>query len=220
MTGSILSAIRSLNIPFWIIAYTFMTVASTTFSFLHFAPDVFRETIGMTVTLSALLSGLLFLCAGLASPLVGVLEDRYGKRSQILIMSCASTAIGIVICSLLIPFPGLGDGAALVGLFFLMFSLCVAPVTLLSCVAILVPSSVMPLALGAYKSTENAGMAVVHVVIGGLRDLSSSYLFSLLFLALVIVSSLQPLFYLWRVSPILELPGDHIKDDGRNMSEA
>lgn len=204
--NNIFVAFSHLRLPFWILAFTFLTVASSTYTFLHFATDVFGQSIGMNTALSALLSGLLMLCAGLTSPFIGAAEDRIGKRPLLLVLSSASITMGLLVCSFVVAYPSAGARTALFALFLIALGLSVAPVTLLSCVAMAVHAPAMPLALGAYKSVENIGMAVVHVLVGAVRDASASYLPALLLLAAIAVSALVPLFSLSRMLPELALP--------------
>lgn len=196
-----------LRAPFWIVTYTFMTVASTTFTFVHFAPDVFDGHVpGIDATRASLLSGLLFLAAGLASPLVGVTEDLVGNRPALLLGASVCSTIGLGICAAVVSFPDvLGARCSLLAMFFLMISLCVAPVTLLSCIAVVVPPSAIPLALGLYKSIENSGLAVVHVVVGRLRDWQKSYISPLIFLSVLAASAIPPLLTLGRLAPELRM---------------
>lgn len=199
-------ATRQLGIPFWLIAYGFMTVASTTFTFTHFAPDVFNSHIvqGVDALRAALLSGTLFLAAGLSSPFIGLAEDRLGGRVALLVTSSTCSSIALALCAATVRWPQvLGAKTVLFVMLLLMISLCVAPVTLLTCIAVVVPDAAIPVALGLYKSLENAGLAIVHLIVGRLRDTMSSYAPALLFLSLLAASAVPAFFVLHRLAPQL-----------------
>eukprot|EP00171_Calliarthron_tuberculosum_P012606 IDg12606t1 len=163
--------VRRLRAPFWIVAFTFMTVASTTFTFVHFAPDVFDGRVsGIDASRASLLSGLLSLRRVLQAPLWGSPRILWVTG-----LRCSSVPAHAP-------------------------RLCVAPVTLLSCIAVAVPPSALPLALGLYKSLENAGLAVVHVIVGRLRDLQKSYTWPLIFLSALAASAIPGLLVLGATS--------------------
>ncbi len=197
-----LRALRQLTPPFWAAAYTFMTVAASTFTFVHFAPDAFNGRVpGISSGQASLLSAVLFFVAGLASPGVGVLADRVGRRPAMLVTASACSTAGLLVCAATVAWPALGAALAVLGVLFLMVSLCVAPVLLLACVAIVVPASTLPLALGAYKSLENAGLAVVHVVVGRLRDVSGNYAGPMVFLAALASTAIPVLVAMGNMAP-------------------
>ena len=202
LTATSLHALRRLNVPFWIAAYTFMTVASSTFTFVHFAPDAFNNTVpGLSSTKASLLSGVLFLIAGLTSPIVGIVADRVGKRPNFLIFASTCSSLGLLICAVTLIYPRFGEIMVIIGTACLMISLCVAPVLLLACVAIVVPTNTLPLALGAYKSLENIGLAIVHVIVGRLRDVRGDYAAPMIFLAALAISAVPVLFILSNMAP-------------------
>ncbi|CDF40819.1 unnamed protein product [Chondrus crispus] len=173
-----LAVLRSLSPSFWLISYLWVAVAGAVFSMLHFAADAFSAHLGLSFVQSGLLSGSLVLFAGLASPAVGVAQDRFGRRSLLLGVSCGAIGLGILLCASGVSRES-GRAAVASGLFLVATGLGIAPVTLLSSLALCVEDVATPAALGLYKGVENAALAVLHVVTGALRDASGEYTHSL-----------------------------------------
>ncbi|PXF50117.1 Major facilitator superfamily domain-containing protein 1 [Gracilariopsis chorda] len=179
----LMSMLRRLTVPFWLVAYDWLVVASVVFTLLHFAPDAFKASFGWSPLHAGLLSGGMVLYAGVTSPLFGVLQDRTGRRGYILAGCCTLLLCGAVLCSLAIM-PTLASATLLyAGLISVAIGFGAAPVTLMSSVALSVDDAVVPAALGVYKAVENAGMSVIHVGVGALRDSTGDYVLSFLLLA-------------------------------------
>lgn len=179
----LVSTLRRLTWPFWLVAYDWLVVASVVFTLLHFAPDAFKTSFGWSPLHAGLLSGGMVLYAGFTSPLFGMLQDRTGRRGYILAGCCTLLLCGAILCSLAIM-PSLASATLLYGgLALIAIGFGAAPVTLMSCVALSVDDTVVPVALGVYKAVENAGMSVVHVGVGALRDSTGDYVLSFCMLA-------------------------------------
>jgi MFS family permease len=128
---------------------------------------------------------LVLLFAGFASPMFGWFQDHVGRRIYLLSVSLAMCCTGILfgIVGLMFNSWMFGPGIALLALGF-----SIAPVTLLSCVSLVVEHDSLPAALGLYKATENLAMSLTHWMAGWIRDVSSTYLPTLAFLAIIAAS--------------------------------
>lgn len=177
--------IGGLGTSFWMVAALWVVVAGVVYPTVHYIPDALTERFGLSAVASDLLSGALVLIAGLSSPMLGVLQDKTGHRAAILTGACAllaagcviiAFALGITVPSLLIVYIGMGT---------LAVAFSFAPVTLMSCVAIVTDDMSVPAALGVYKAAENAGLAVIHPTVGAIRDLTGNYVCSFLGLAVL-----------------------------------
>lgn len=214
------AVIRSLGLPFWLVTYIWVAVAGAIFSFIHFAPDAFASHFGILASTSGFMTGLLVLAAGLSSPFFGVLQDKYGRRALLLSLSCGGISFGILLCFIAIStvsIPVVSSTQLLaVALFLIALGFSAAPVTLLSSLSLVVDEIAICAALGLYKATENAGMAVLHVSTGALRDASGSYLSSFLLLAAVAGSGIIAASLLQSRCEVLARPANesHVKDIG------
>lgn len=206
---------RSFPISFWTICYIWVAVAGSVFSLLHFAPDAFSSHFGISAAQSGFMTGSLVLIAGLSSPAVGVLQDRIGRRSAILGGSCAFIGIGVLLCAAGVEKES-GRYTVIVGLGFIAIGLSAGPVTLLSSLALCVDDFGTAAALGLYKGTENAGLAVLHVFTGALRDGSGSYVQSFVLLAGLAASGVVAAVVLGRTAPILGVPAKDMLPDPRD----
>jgi MFS family permease len=188
------STLRRLDTDFWCIAAVWSVLASTIFTLIHYAADIAATELNIPhgAASAGLASGSILLFAGLSSPLVGGMQDAYGKRSHLLAGSLLLSTAGMLLCA-----AGVYVSSTLFAAFGLVLAalaFAIAPVTLLSCVALVVESSVMPAALGIYKATQNLVLSMTHVAAGALRDSTGNYVATLSLLALLAASGLVPVW--------------------------
>lgn len=222
-----LGLIRSFSVTFWLICYLWVVVAGTVFSVAHFAPDAFSSHFGITSSISGLLSASMIIVGGLGSPVFGALQDRTGRRARILSYACVAICLGILACadtigSNVIPLPK--KFKVFFGLCLVALGFASAPVTLMSSLALSVDDFVTAAALGLYKASENAGLAVLHVVTGLLRDDFGNYVMSFLALSSLAASGALVAFLLGKWSPVLRLSSKEMaalesRDEGRTLDD-
>lgn len=203
-----LALIRSFSLTFWLVCYLWVVVAGTVFSIAHFAPDAFSSHFGITSSISGLLSASMIIVGGLGSPIFGALQDRIGRRATILSYACVAICLGILVCtdaigSNVIPLPK--KFKVFLGLCLVALGFASAPVTLMSSLALSVDDFATAAALGLYKASENAGLAVFHVVTGLLRDDFGSYVPSFVALSALAASGALVALLLGKKSSILRL---------------
>ncbi|KAI0564587.1 Major Facilitator [Gracilaria domingensis] len=204
--GLLKMMMKKLTIPFWLISYDWLVVASVVFTLIHFAPDAFRTSFGWNPIHSGLLSGGLLLYAGFTSPLFGVLQDRTGHRGYILASCCVLLTLGALLCSVSLMKSISSATLLYLGLISIAVGFGAAPVTLMSSVALSVEDAIVPLALGVYKAVENLGMSIVHVGVGALRDITGEYIASFFMLAALAVTGVIASCALSRSSKFVERP--------------
>lgn len=197
-------AVLKLRLSFWLLSYVFLTVASCTFTLLHFAPDIFNQMhiSGINEVSTSILSGILFLVAGITSPLMGILADKFGRRPVFLLVASASSSLGLLLIIAVITTSAFMHAKFVtVAITLIMIGLCISPVLLLSCIAIVVPNAALPLALGMYKAVENLGLAIVHVTVGSLRDISGTYASAVAFLSILALSAIPAILLVAKIAP-------------------
>lgn len=207
-TRGLRALVQSFPLSFWLICYLWTAVAGAVFSTVHFAPDAFSAHFGISSRLSGLLSGSIIIIGGLSSPAFGVLQDRIGHRALILACACVAICVGILVCTGAIgpTFQNAqGRIVVILGLCVVAGGVASAPVTLMSSLALSVDDFAITAALGIYKATENAGLAVLHFVTGMLRDRSGDYTRSFLVLAALSGSGVVASVILGRTAPVLKL---------------
>lgn len=199
--SQVLATVTRLRPEFWLVACCWATLASAVFTFVHFAADISRTSPNALLAAHAMwasvLSSGILLLSGVLSPLAGHLQDSTGRRIELLGLSFGLTCAGIPLCA-----AGAVTSAlpTLVGLLLIAAGFAVAPVTLLSCVALVVEREHLPAALGLYKASENMVLSVAHFVAGALHDATGNYTLPLLFLSLTAGVGLAAVFGLRRSS--------------------
>jgi MFS family permease len=172
---------------FWLLVYVWSAVSSAVFTALHFGADIASSGLRLRHASSraGLVSGLVLLFAGFASPAFGWFQDHLGQRIYLLSGALAMCCIGLI-CGII----GLMSSAWLFapGILLIALGFAIAPVTLLSCVSLVLDHESLPAALGLYKASENLALSLTHWAAGVLRDLSSTYTSTLLFLATIAAS--------------------------------
>ena len=210
--SSFVALLRSFTWPFWLVCFLWIVTAGVVFSSLHFLPDVLSHRFKLSTEYSGLLTGSLAFVAGVSSPIFGVMQDQTGRRAGILALCCGLFFVGTVSCAIAIgnengflffsPIALVYTGLGAFGAGF-----AAGPVTLMSCVALTVPESVVPAALGLYKASENTGLAVIHLLIGAIRDVSGKYLWSFVMLSILALFGILAALLLGYLQPALAIPG-------------
>ena len=86
---------------FWCLAFYYGMTGATFFSFTNIANDYIHRRFGFTNVAAGNILCLIYFMNGIATPLFGLLVDKYGKRSYFIILAClfgiASTLLLILI---------------------------------------------------------------------------------------------------------------------------
>ena len=196
------AAVRELPSPFWLVAACWAALSSAVFTFLHFASDIAATSpapaLAAKAPLAGLFGGWILILSAILAPFAGVAQDRYGRRVHILGAACGLASAGLLSCAAAVNGNAM---AVLAGVALVALGFSVAPVTLLSCVALCVEDKAqLPTALGLFKASENVVMSQAHWVAGALRDRSGDYVSTLLFLAGVAAAGALSALSLFRTS--------------------
>lgn len=192
-TAHPLDLLRTLSPPFWLTCYIWVVLSGVVYTTLHYSVDALLTRFSMTPAVASVISSSLMVVAGIASPCLGALQDRMHNQAAILKTCCACHLVGMgcLIAGLTIPPWSLVTKAAVTLAFiFLGLGFTAGPVTLMACVALVVPDASMPAALAIYKAAEGAGLAFLHVTFGILRDWTGVYVWSLAMLGLLAASGI------------------------------
>mmetsp|Transcript_13875 Transcript_13875/g.55930 ORF Transcript_13875/g.55930 Transcript_13875/m.55930 type:complete len:195 (-) Transcript_13875:328-912(-) len=170
-----------------------MLVSAAFFSFIHFAPALFFERYRFSAVDSGFISSLCLGLAALVSPFLGCLLDRVGRRPDALISG--SLLMSGAMFMLLLPS---AEMEVFIAVALLGSGFALAPVTLLSSVALVTDEANLAPALGVFKSCENLSMALAHYVAGLLVDVSGGYSWTLMFLKVLCLWAVACAFILRR----------------------
>mmetsp|Transcript_710 Transcript_710/g.1071 ORF Transcript_710/g.1071 Transcript_710/m.1071 type:complete len:432 (-) Transcript_710:4-1299(-) len=175
--GSIGSFFRIYNVEYVLLVSIWMLVSAAFFSFIHFAPTLFSQRYLFSAVDAGFISSLCLGLAALVSPFLGYLLDRVGHRPDVLIAGSLLMSVGMF--RLLLPS---GQTEIFIAVALLGSGFALAPVPLLSSVALVTNESNLAAALGIFKSCENLSMALAHYLAGLLVDVSGGYTWTLIFL--------------------------------------
>ncbi|KAJ1957272.1 hypothetical protein EC988_000911 [Linderina pennispora] len=96
-------------------------------------------------------------------PFLGWFLDRFGLRTDLLVLSTATFTVSMVLLGFTMVNP-------LVGLVTFSVSLALGPLAEITAISLLLPASSLGTGLGIYKSATNIGSTIVDIVVGALQD--------------------------------------------------
>ena len=150
---------------YWLIALLCVTFYSAVLPFIAFSNIFLQKKFGMTAAQGGFYISLVFVATMICTPLFGLLVDKIGKRSTILILGSL----------LLIPvylILGLTSLHPAFPIFFLGISFSIVPAVLWSCVPIMVGEKRLGTAYGLIVLIQNIGLTVFPWLAGKITDLS------------------------------------------------
>ncbi|MFC2088952.1 MFS transporter [Calditrichota bacterium] len=153
---------------FWYIVLLCVTFYSAIFPFQTFAVKFFIEHHGVTREFGGFLSSLLTFAAMIFTPLFGLLSDKIGKRSLLMVFGSLMLIPVYLIMMytkihLLIPMAIMGISFSLI------------PAVMWPSVAYIVEESRLGTAYGLMTMIQNIGLAGFNFLIGWANDFSGSY---------------------------------------------
>lgn len=162
------SQIFKFNMSFWLITLLCVTFYSAIFPFQTFAVKFFIEEHGVTREFGGFLSSLLTLFAMIFTPLFGLLADRIGKRS--LLMMFGSVLLMPVYLMMVYTKIHLLVPMAIMGISFSLI-----PAVMWPSVAIIIDQKKLGTAYGLMTMIQNIGLAGFNLMIGWANDYSGGY---------------------------------------------
>ncbi|MDP4210340.1 MAG: MFS transporter [Bacteroidota bacterium] len=187
----LLSEIFNFSKSYWFICALCITFYSAMFPFQTFAVKFFQEVHGESREIGGFLSSILTLSAMFATPLFGLLSDRIGKRS--LLMMCGSVLIlpvyllmaykiditgGLGLASkahIVIPFMSINvilSTNLLIPMAMMGLAFSLIPAIMWPSVALVVEQGKLGTAYGLMTMIQNIGLAGFNLLIGWANDVS------------------------------------------------
>jgi MFS family permease len=153
---------------FWFITMLCITFYSAMFPFQTFAVKFFMETHGATREFGGFLSSMLTFFAMIFTPLFGLLADKIGKRSYLMMFGSAL----IIPVYLMMAYTKVNLYIPM-GMMGIAFSLI--PAIMWPSVALVVDSSRLGTAYGLMTMIQNIGLAGFNLLIGTVNDSTHGY---------------------------------------------
>ncbi|MBI2416713.1 MAG: MFS transporter [Ignavibacteriales bacterium] len=143
---------------FWYISALCVTFYSAMFPFQTFAIKFFQEAHGTSREVGGNLSSLLTLSAMIFTPLFGLLSDKIGKRSYLMMFG----ALLIIPVYLIVPMSMMGIAFSLI------------PAVMWPSVALIVEEAKLGTAYGLMTMIQNIGLAAFNLIIGYANKFSNA----------------------------------------------
>jgi MFS family permease len=162
-----LSEILTFNKSFWYITLLCVTFYSAIFPFRGFAPKYFQEGHGISLALAGRLMSWLPVTAMIATPLIGLLIDKIGRRASMMMLG----SIILVPVFLMMAYTSISLYVA-VGMIGIAFSLI--PAVMWPSVAYIVDEKKLGTAYSLMFLLQQVGIAGFAYLIGKTNDLSNA----------------------------------------------
>ena len=164
----VISQIFKFNMSFWLITLLCVTFYSAIFPFQTFAVKFFMEEHGVTREFGGFLSSLLTLFAMIFTPLFGLLADRIGKRSLLMMFG----SVLLIPVYLMVVYTEIN---LLVPMAIMGISFSLIPAVMWPSVALIVDPKKLGTAYGLMTMIQNIGLAGFNLMIGWANDYSGGY---------------------------------------------
>ncbi len=179
---------------FWFITALCVTFYSAMFPFQTFAIKFFQEAHGTTREVGGNLSSILTLAAMIFTPLFGLLSDKIGKRSLLMMLGSLTIIPVYLIMAYKVDLPGMigiqgGFNIALpafgieeavipyaliVPMAMMGFAFSLIPAVMWPSVALVVREEKLGTAYGLMTMIQNIGLAGFNILIGWANDISNA----------------------------------------------
>jgi nitrate/nitrite transporter NarK len=153
---------------FWVISLLCMVYYSAIFPFTAVAPRVFRELYDLDRDAASKLTGVLILISMFTTWFFGLIVDRYGKRTTIMILG----SLLMIPCHASMAFTNIDPWIPMVAL-GISFSL--VPAALWPALPLMVKDQQLGTAFGVIGMVQNVGLFLFPLAAGALRDSTGNY---------------------------------------------
>lgn len=156
------------NSSFWYITLLCVTFYSAMFPFQTFAIKFFQEVHSVSREHAGFLSSILTLSAMVMTPLFGIIVDKIGKRSTLMILgSFLIIPVYLIMAYTRIP---LFIPMSIMGIAFSL-----VPAVMWPSVAIVVPESKLGTSYGVMTMIQNIGLFATNIIIGYVNEFTKGY---------------------------------------------
>ncbi len=159
-----LSDLRGFSPSFWHILWLNVLFASVFFPFRStFSIQYFQDVKGMSLADAGTANSYVFAAAIFATPIFGLIADRWGKRASLLLLAAALMPLNFLLLAL--TEAGLWVTTLLMGLSFSVIPAVIWPAT-----AMLVERHRVGTAFGLINMIQSLGLALANLAAGALND--------------------------------------------------
>jgi MFS family permease len=153
---------------YWYVVALCVLFYSVIFPFRStFSIKYFQHAHGLSLEAASLMNSWVFFAAIFATPLFGLIADRFGHRALLMML-------GSVLLPLSFVFLLFGGGSLWVTTVLIGISFSLVPAVLWPAVAQLVPKGKLGTAYGTMTMLQNIGMTLANLAAGGLNDFNDA----------------------------------------------
>ncbi|KAJ2364024.1 hypothetical protein IW150_006591, partial [Coemansia sp. RSA 2607] len=154
---------------YWMFVFESFTLGGGWNSFLHINSELIKLRFDVSDSVAAWSASVSQIMPIFLVPFLGWFFDKYGMRTDMLVMSTTLFTLSIVLLGFTMVTP-------VIGLLVFSVSLALGPLAEITAISLVLPSSSLGTGLGIYKSAMNVGSTIVDIVVGVLQDRGSRVL--------------------------------------------
>jgi MFS family permease len=155
--------LRGFGRSYWLVVLLCVAFYAGIFPFQTFAQKIFIEARGATPSRASLLMGIPTVIAMVATPLFGLLADRIGQRTRLMLLGTALLAP----CYLL---TGYGRLPLALPMTLMGVAFALVPAVMWPAVMLIVPHRRLGTAFGLMSLIQSAGLSVFNILVGWAND--------------------------------------------------
>ncbi|KAG2171551.1 hypothetical protein INT43_008277 [Umbelopsis isabellina] len=174
-------SITKFPVYYWHIILIEFIFAAVWSSFQTISTDLVQVHFGTTQVLAAYTASASLVVPIVATPVLGIFMDYFGKRIIILLVSAVFL---ILSCALL----GWTYVNAVVGMVFYSISLAFGPISMITSIGMILPSDYIGTGLGLYKSSNNVGTSILDIVVGVVQDNTAGQAYTGVMILFIVLS--------------------------------
>ncbi|KAI8980829.1 major facilitator superfamily domain-containing protein [Pilobolus umbonatus] len=179
------SQLTHLPHSYWLISLMEFLLGGAWSCFLHINSELIKFKFDYNDQQAAAVASIGQVIPIFVMPILGILIDRYGKRTWMMFAS----GLSFLVCILLLEYTNLHP---ILGMISFSTSLALGPIALVSSVPVILPFSLVGTGMGLVKSCTNIGTSLFDIMTGWVQDLhqNKEYTGVMIFFIVVIILSI------------------------------
>ncbi|KAJ2799445.1 hypothetical protein H4R20_004438 [Coemansia guatemalensis] len=154
---------------YWMVIIESFTLGGGWNSFLHINSELVKLRFGANDAVAAWSASVSQIMPIFLVPMLGWFFDMFGMRTDMLVLAAGTFTLSMLLLGFTMINP-------LVGLVIFSISLALGPLSEITAISLILPSTSLGTGLGIYKSAMNIGSTIVDIVVGVLQDRGSRVL--------------------------------------------
>lgn len=160
--------LRSLDLVFFLLMANTICMGCSIYCFSYVASGFLQDRFGFSAVVAGSIMSISFFVSAFLSPFVGIFADKYGRRTEMMIL-----ANGLVLmfqCFWMWCGDGIGIGLIIAAFVELGFAFAIYVTVFWSCISFVVKKDIVGTAYGLAYSVENLALSIIPVGIGLVQE--------------------------------------------------